>query len=130
MDELRQEVDRAATAFADERAESARRLEEAEKVRTELLRQQQAERERAAAVLQKLHTTYQGQLTHYKEQAEDTANLIKQLKEERQAMEIRSQMGASRIHDIMRAWLNQTKSLIDDSSIKWWTKWAQNATEF
>mgnify|MGYP000432720776 FL=1 len=38
-------------------------------------------------------------------------------------------MGASRIQDIMRAWLNQTKSLIEDSSIKWWTSWTRNAAE-
>ena len=128
-DELRQAVDRTATAYANEQAETRRRLEEAEKVRTELLRQQQAEKERAAEVLQRLQTTYQGQLTRYREQAEDTANLIKQLKEERQVVESRAQMGASRIQDIMRAWLNQTKSLIDNGSVKWWTKWATNAAE-
>jgi hypothetical protein len=128
-EELRQVVDRAAAAYAKEREETTRRLEEAERVRTELLKQQQAERDRAAAVLQKLQTTYQGQLTHLREQAEDTATLIKQMKEERQEVERRAQMGASRIQDIMRAWLNQTKSLIEDSSIKWWTSWTRNAAE-
>ena len=57
-------------------------------------------------VLQKLQSTYQGQLSHYKEQEEDTIKIIKQLKEERQAAEIKSQMGMQRIQCILRAWLN------------------------
>ena len=80
-------------------------------------------------VLQKLQSTYQGQLTHYKEQEADTVRIIKQLKEERQDAEMKSQMGMDRIQRILRGWLNQTKRLIDESSMRWWTKWAQNTAE-
>ena len=83
MAELRQKVDRVVTALADERAESWRRLEEAAKIWVELQQQQQEEKERASMVLQKLQSTYQGQLTHYREQEADTVLIIMQLKEER-----------------------------------------------
>ena len=38
-------------------------------------------------------------------------------------------MGMERIQCILRAWLNKTKRLIDESSVRWWTKWAQNMAE-
>jgi hypothetical protein len=129
MAELRQEVDRATTALAEERAESSRLLEEAANDRMELHKQNHEDKERATMVLQRLQRTYQNQLSHYREQEADTVRIIKQLKEERQAAENKSQMGAERIQCILRSWLTKTKSLIDDNSVRWWAKWAQNTAE-
>mgnify|MGYP000580166517 CR=1 FL=1 len=69
--ELRDEVNRAATAMAEEQskgAEAAKRLAEATKEQMALQEQHHAEIERATMVLNKVQTTYQTQLMHYKSQ--------------------------------------------------------------
>ena len=55
------------------------------------------EMERTTMVLQRMQSTYQNQLSHYREQEAATTLLIKQLKEERQAAEDKSKMGLERI---------------------------------
>ena len=129
MAELRQEVHRAETALAEERAERTTLLEEAAQERMELHKQHYEEKERATMVLQRLQNTYQNQLSHYREQEANTVTLIKQLKEERQAAEDKSKMGLERIQFIVQAWRNKTKRLIDESSTQWWDKWAKHTAE-
>ena len=51
------------------------------------------------------------------------------MKEERQAAEDKSKMGLNRIRGIVLTWRNQTKRLIEESLVKWWSKWAQRASE-
>ena len=58
-----------------------------------------------------------------------TALLIQQLKEEREAAADKSKMGLGWIQFILQAWRNKTKRLIDESSVSWWAKWAQNTAE-
>ena len=81
--ELRQEVHRAKTALVDERAENTRLLDEAARDRMELHKQLYEEKERATTTLQKLQSSNQISLTHYKEQEVATVKLIEQLKNER-----------------------------------------------
>ena len=126
MVELRQEIHRAETTLADERAEKAKLLDEAAHERMELQAQHYAETERATMTLQRVQTTYQNQLSHYKEQEAVTAKLIKQLKDEWQAVEDKSKMGLERIRFIVQAWRNKTKRLIEDNSVQWWEKWAKH----
>ena len=76
-----------------------------------------------------MQSTYQNQLTHYKEQEAVMVKLIKQLKVERQAVEDKSKMGLERIRFIVQAWRNRIKHLIEDSSMQWWEKWAKHTTE-
>ena len=66
---------------------------------------------------------------HYKDQEVVTANLIKQLKDERQAAKYKSKMGLERIWHIVQAWRNRTKCMIKESSIQWWSKWAKHVAE-
>ena len=79
--------------------------------------------------LQRVQTTYQNQLLCYKDQEVVTAKRIKQLKDERQAAEDKSKMGLERIRCIVQAWKNQTKCLIKDNLVLWWSKWAKHAAE-
>ena len=129
MFELRNEVQRAETALAEERAEKETIRAEAAQERMELQMQHQGETERATMVLQRVQTTYQNQLVRYKDQEVVTANLIKQLKDDRQAAEDKSKMGLERIRCIVHAWKNRTKRLIEDNSVLWWSKWAKHAAE-
>ena len=92
MIELRNEVERVETTLAKERAEKAKILAEAAHERRDIQAQHYAETERATMTLQRVQTTYQNQLLHYKDQEVVTANLIKQLKDERQAAEDKSKM--------------------------------------
>ena len=84
MVELRQELHRAETALANERAEKTRLLDEAAHERMELHKQQHEEKERATMTLQKMQSTYQKSLSHYKEH--------EQLKNERQAAKDKSKI--------------------------------------
>ena len=100
LHELREELNRTATALAEERTkgvEAAKWLAEAAKEQMELTRQHHEEMERAKMALNKVQTTYQTQLMHYQGQAEATTCLIKQLKDEKQAAEDKSKMGLGRI---------------------------------
>ena len=104
-------------------------LEEAARDRMELNRQHYEERERAKMALNRVQTTYQTQFLEYEVQAQATAGLIKKLKEEKQVAEDKSKMGLSRIYAIVLAWKERTKSMIGESSVQWWSKWAQQAAE-
>ena len=68
-------------------------------------------------------------MLQYEGQAQATASLIKKLKEERQAAEDKSKVGLNRIRGIVLTWRNQTKRLIEESLVQWWSKWAQRASE-
>ena len=68
--------------------------------------------------LQSMQSTYQNQLSYYREQEAATAQLIEQLKDERQATEDESKMGLEQINFIIQAWRNRTKRLIEDSSVQ------------
>ena len=130
--ELRNEVCSTTDALAGERTkavEAAKMLEEVARERMELTLQHHEETERATMALNKVQTTYQAQLIHYHGQAEVTARLIKQLKDERQAVEDKSKMGLGRIWDIVLAWRDRTKMLVEESSIQWWSKWEKQTTE-
>ena len=76
------------------------------------------------SALNKVQKTYQTQLMHYKSQEAVTTSLIKKLKEERQAAEDKSKMGLGQIRDIVRAWKDRTKRLV-----QWWSRWAKQAAE-
>ena len=87
MAELRQEIHRAETTLADERAEKTTLLEEAACERMELHKQHYEEKERETMTLQRMQSTYQNQLSHYRDQEVAMAKLIEQLKNEQQAAE-------------------------------------------
>ena len=93
MFELRNEVQWAETALAEERAEKANIRAEAAHEHMELQMQHHEETERTTMVLQRVWTTYQNQLLRYKDQEVVTTNLIKQLKDERQAAKDKSRWG-------------------------------------
>ena len=95
----------------------------------ELHKQHHEETERATMVLQRMQSTYKNQLSHYREQNAATVLLIKQIKDERQAAENKSEMGLARIQCILGAWQNKTKRLIDERSMQWWAKWAKHMAE-
>ena len=76
--------------MAEERTkgvEVAKMLAEATKERMELTLQHRQETECTTMALKKVQKTYQAQLILYQGQAEATARLIKQLKDEKQAAE-------------------------------------------
>ena len=108
--------------LADERAEKTKLLDEVAHERMELHKLQHEEKERATMKLQKLQSTYQMSLSHYNDHEAATAKLIKQLKNDRQAAEDKSKLGLERISCIVQAWRNRTKSLIEESSVQWWSK--------
>ena len=110
MAELRKEIHWTETVLVDERAEKTKLLDEVAHQRMELHKQQHEEKERATMTLQKLQSTYQKSLSHYKEQEAATAKLIEQLKNERQAAEDKSKMGLDRISCIVQAWRNRTRA--------------------
>ena len=64
-------------------ADAAKRLAKAAHEGMELQMQHYAEMEHPTMVLNKLQTTYQTQIVHYKIQEAATTSLIKKLKEER-----------------------------------------------
>ena len=79
--------------MADERTKGvkpAKMMAEATKEKLELTRQHHEEMERAKMALNIVQTTYQTQLMQYQGQAETTAILIKQLKDEKQATKEKS----------------------------------------
>ena len=84
----------------------------------ELHKQHYEEKERATMTLQRLQSTYQNQLLHYREQEAATTKLIEQLKNERQGAEDKSKVGLEQISLIVQAWRNRTKRLIEDSSVQ------------
>ena len=67
MAELWQEIHRAETVLIDERAEKTTLLDEAAREQMELHKQHYEEKQRATMTLQRLQSTYQNQLSHYKE---------------------------------------------------------------
>ena len=83
MAELRKEIHWTETVLVDERAEKTKLLDEVAHQRMELHKQQHEEKERATMKLQKLQSSNQISLTHYKEQEVATVKLIEQLKNER-----------------------------------------------
>ena len=95
----------------------------------ELQAQQYAETELATMTLNKVQTTYQTQLMHYKSQEAVTTGLIKKLKDERQAAEDQSKMGLGQIREIVRAWRNRMKRMIEERSVQSWSKWAKHVAE-
>ena len=78
----------------------AKLLADAAKERLELLTEQTRIIEWSKVELDKVWTTYQTQIMNYKVQA-TTAKLIKQVKQEKQAMKERVQMGIKRIRIIV-----------------------------
>ena len=117
-------------ALAEERIKAvdmAKALEEVAMDRMELSGQHYEEIERAKMALNKVQTTYQTQLLEYERQVQATAGLIKKLKEERQVAEDKSKMGLNWIREIVLTWKEQTKTMIEENSIEWWSKWAQQA---
>jgi hypothetical protein len=58
-----------------------------------------------------------------------TVGLIKKLKEEMQVVEDKSKVGLSRICAIVLAWKERKNSMIGESLVQWWSKWAQQAAE-
>ena len=83
--ELREEVkpDSGRTGGRKKGVEAAKRLAKAAKEWMELSRQHHEETEHATMVMNKVQTTYETQLRHYKGQEEATGRLITQLKDER-----------------------------------------------
>ena len=77
MFELRNEVQRAETALAEERAEKANIRAKVMHERVELEMQHHVETERATMALQRVQTTYQNQSLRYQDKEVVTANLIK-----------------------------------------------------
>ena len=71
----------------------------------------------AMMALNKVQTTYQTQIMHYKSQEAGTARVIKKLEEEQQAAEDKSKMGLEWIRDIVLAWGDRTKRLVEESSV-------------
>ena len=59
---------------------------------------------RAKMVLDRVQTTYQTKLMEYEIQATATTDLIKQLKNEKEAIEDKVKMGIQRIRMIVGAW--------------------------
>ena len=74
-----------------------------------------------------VQTAYQTQLLECRVRAQATVALIKKLKEEKQAIEDKSKLGLNQIRDILLAWKERTKRMIDESSIEWLTMWMQQA---
>ena len=62
---------------------------------------------------------------HFKSQEATTTSLINKLKEEQQAAEDKSKMGLGQIWDIVLAWRDRTKRLVEESSVQWWSRWAK-----
>ena len=88
-----------------------------------------AETERATMALYKIQIVYQTQIMHFKSQEATTTSLINKLKEEQQAAEDKSKMGLGRIWDIVLAWRDRTKRLVEEISVQWWSRWAKQAGE-
>ena len=65
----------------------------------------------------------------YEMQATTTANLIKQLKKEKEAIEDKVKMGIKRIWMIVGAWRDQTKTRIVHYSATVWHQWSKQAAE-
>ena len=84
-------------------------LEEAAKERVELMSQHYKEVERSKVLLDRVQKTYQTKLMEYEIQVKAAANLIKQLKTEKEAIDVKVQMGIERIRMIVRAWRDRTK---------------------
>ena len=61
---------------------------------------------------------------HSSEQTSDKAGT-----EERQATEDKSKMGLGRIRNIVLAWRDRTKRMVEESLVQWWSKWAMQAPE-
>ena len=127
--ELRQEIHHVETVLTDERAENTRLLDEAARERMELHKLLYEEKERVTTMLQKLQSSFQNSLLHYKDQEAATVKLIEQLKNERQVAEDKSKVGLDRISCIVQAWRNQTKSLIEERSVQWWSKWGKHTAK-
>ena len=72
-------------------------LEGATKERMELISQHYQELERSKLVLDSVQTTYRTQLMEYEVQAKATTNLIKQLKNEKEATQDKTKLGIKRI---------------------------------
>ena len=51
------------------------------------------------------------------------------MKDENQAAEDKSKMELGRIQDITLTWRNWMKSLFEESSVQWWSKWAKHTSE-
>ena len=74
-----------------------------------LVLQHYQEVERSKMAVDKVETTYQTKLMEYEIQVKAAANLIKQLKTEKEAIDVKVQMGIERIRMIVRAWRDRTK---------------------
>ena len=82
MAELRQEIHQAMTALADERAEKTMLLDGAAHERMELHKPHYEEKERPTMTLQRVQSTYQNQLSHYREQEAATGEADRAIKEQ------------------------------------------------
>ena len=97
-------------------------MEEATKERAKLQSKHNKEVQRARTVLDMLQTTYQTQFMEYEVQAKATAELIKQLKNEKETTEERKKLGINRIRT--REW---TKTKIEDCSSSVWNEWSRQS---
>ena len=104
-------------------------LEETTKERMELVSQHYNEVERSKVLLDRVQTTYQTNLMEYEIQVKATTNLIKQLKSEQEATDVKVKMGIKRIRMIVGAWRNQTKTRIINCSTVVWHHWLKQAAK-
>ena len=104
-------------------------MEEAAKERAELRSKHYEEVQRAKTVLDRLQTTYQTQFMEYEVQAKAVADLILQLKNEKEATEDKKKLFIKRIRMIIEAWRYQTKTKMDDCASLVWNKWSRQAAE-
>ena len=77
--------------------------------------------------LDRVQTTYQTQLLNSEVQVQDTATIIKKMKDEKKVVEDSIKLGMEQILMIVTAWKNWTKANIDDYSMTVWTQRSQQA---
>ena len=79
--------------------------------------------------LDRVQTTNQAQFMEYEVQAKAVADLILQLKNEKEATEDKKKLFIKRIRMIIEAWRYQTKTKMDDCASLVWNKWSRQAAE-
>ena len=91
---------------------TAKALAEAAKQKTELNQKHYEETEWAKMALDKVQTTYQTQLLNSEVQVQDTATLIKKMKDEKKDSEDNIKLGVEEMRMIVTTWKNRTKANI------------------
>ena len=95
----------------------------------ELSSQHYQEVETSKMVLDRVQMIYQTRLMEYDVQEKAPANLIKQLKNEKEATKDKTKLGIKRIWMIVAAWRERTKTKKDVSSSTIWNEWSWQAVE-